>query len=88
MFDARHSSKNIKILEPNGYEEEPENVLVRVMRSGIIKITGKVTGKEYTFNGSGSIVGVDKRDIEIINKYNVITASCCGSFSSPYFEFV
>jgi hypothetical protein len=91
MFDARHSSKDIKILEPNGYmekEEELGTVSVMLMQSLIVKIIGDVTGKEYIFNGGGSIVEVDKQDIGIINKYNVSTISCCGSYSSPYFKFI
>jgi hypothetical protein len=91
MFDARHSSKDIKILEPNGYmekQEEKETVSVMLMQSTIIKVIGSVTGKEYIFNGGGSVVEVDKEDIGIINKYNVATLSCCGSYSSPYFKFV
>jgi hypothetical protein len=80
MFDARHSSKDI--------EPEIETVSVMLMQSTIIKVIGNVTGKEYTFNGGGSVVEVDKEDIGIINKYNVATVSCCGTLSAPYFKFV
>jgi hypothetical protein len=71
-------------------EEEPEieTFSVMLMQVMIVKIIGDVTGKEYIFNGGGSIVEVDKRDIGIINKYNVAITSCCGTLSSPYFKFV
>ena len=69
-------------------EDEVETIRVRLLKSMIVKVTGGVTGKEYTFNGAGSIVDVDKSDIESINKKNTIHQSCCGSYSSPYFEIL
>ena len=99
MSNARDSVKDIEpIIEfPSVYEdegeahyEEPEieTVSVMLMQVAIVKVIGDVTGREYVFNGGGSIVEMDKRDIGIINKYNIATATCCGGLSSPYFKFI
>lgn len=79
MSNARYSSKIVEV-------EQNETVPVMLMKSMIVKIKGEVTGKQYVFNGAGSIVQVDQEDINgIINK-NRIRQSCCGSYSSPYFS--
>lgn len=79
MPNARKSS--IKEQEP-----DIETVPVMLMKSMILKMTGKVTGKEYIFNGGGSIVDIDVRDMENLLENNKPIPSCCGSYSSPNFE--
>ena len=89
MLNARRS---YKVEAPSQYEEEilqeVEYLSVRLNKNLVVKVIGDVTGNEYTFNGAGSIVNVDKRDVGIINKKNQVHKSCCGSYSSPYFDFV
>ena len=69
-------------------QSEAETVPVRLMKSLIVKVIGAVTGNIYIFNGAGSIVNVDKLDMENINKKNYVHNSCCGSYSSPYFDIL
>lgn len=79
MPNARKS--NIKEQEP-----EIETVPVMLLKSMILKMTGKVTGKEYIFNGGGSIVNIDIKDMDYLLEHNQPTPSCCGNYSSPNFE--
>jgi len=81
------STKTIDINAPQE-QNEIETVPVRLMKSMIVKVIGSTTGKEYLFNGAGSIINVDKSDLESIRKKNRIHQSCCGSYSSPYFDIL
>ncbi len=50
----------------------------------ILKSTGAVTGNLYVWNGAGSVVDVDERDIPaFLNRPR--PKSCCGSVPTPYF---
>jgi hypothetical protein len=68
--------------------EEPPKLIPLMLMKDIHLITkGEVTGKEYVFDGGGSIVYVDEEDAKImLNK--VSGRSCCpGSVgSTPYFS--
>jgi hypothetical protein len=100
MPNARRSVKNIEPIEEEELveisgdevtiidEEIEETVPVRLMKQLIVKVTGNSTGKIYIFNGAGSIVNVDKSDLEIINRKNKVRPSCCGSYPSPYFDIL
>lgn len=51
-------------------------------------IRGSVSGNEYRFNGAGSIVDVDERDVEELLRKDS-RRSCCGSDQpTPYFSLV
>ena len=71
-------------------EELPEPIVVSVilLKSKIVKATGKVTGRVYLFNGSGSIVDdVDIRDAELMVN-QPLPPSCCGSIPTPQFQII
>lgn len=71
------------------YYDEPEFITVRLLRDLKVKVIGDVTGREYFFNGAGSIQSIDKLDIDSINRKNRRKQSCCsGAYASPYFEFL
>lgn len=78
---ARRSHKNIIM-------NEEETIPVRLMKNLVVKVIGNSTGKEYIFNGAGSVVSIDKSDLEIIRRKNQAHISCCGTMSSPYFEIL
>ena len=87
MPNARRSHKvdiNIALQEQN----EIETVPVRLMKNLKVKVIGEETGNTYIFNGAGSIVNIDKSDLESIRKKNRIHSSCCGTYSSPYFDIL
>lgn len=65
----------------------PEMVVVRSLRQAIVKTTGKVTGGEYYWPGSGSICPVDVRDWEYLAEKGK-HKSCCDSQGAGYFELV
>jgi len=71
-------------------EEEPyvEVVSVVLTRHKVVNVTGKVTGRVYTFRGAGSIRDdVDIRDAELMVN-TPLTKSCCGSYSTPQFQIL
>ena len=87
MPNARRSNKvdiNIALQEQN----EAETVPVRLMKDLIVRVTGETTKQVYIFNGAGSIVNIDISDLESIRKKNNARKSCCGSYSSPYFDIL
>jgi hypothetical protein len=53
-----------------------------------LKIIGSETANEYTFSGAGSVVDVDNRDVPKMLEKGLGNQSCCGSFSTSYFEIV
>lgn len=90
MSNARHSRKiKTEVIIAPQEQNEAETVPVRLLRHMIVYITGRISGKEYIFNNVGSVVNVDKEDVEGMMKRNVVKQSCCGSYSnSPYFEIL
>jgi hypothetical protein len=86
MPNARRSHK-IDIIAPQE-QNEAETVPVRLMKELTVKVIGETTKNIYTFIGAGSIVNVDKLDLESIRKKNYVHKSCCGSYSSPYFDIL
>ena len=67
---------------------EVEFVQIRLAKNSVVKVTGYITGIEYVFNGGGSAVNVDIRDADKILENDKRIQSCCGSFSTPYFEIL
>lgn len=68
--------------------EEDNTVAVMLLRAKVVKVTGKFTGREYVFDGAGSVINdVDRTDAEeMINKH--LPPSCCGSYPTPYFQII
>lgn len=79
-----HKIEIIALQEQN----EVATVPVRLMKNLIVKVIGGTTGQEYIFNGAGSIVNVDKSDLETIEKKNNNKKACCGGYSTPYFDIL
>jgi len=64
-------------------EGSPSKPLI-LTKNLIMNVTGAITGVRYTFNGAGSVVDVDERDIPaMLNRPS--PRSCCGSIPTPYF---
>lgn len=62
-----------------GIEEPKRRVKVQNLFPARVKRTGQVTGEQYVWNGPGTIVEVDARDVEDLLASKVGTTSCCGS---------
>lgn len=92
MSIARSSKQSVVIQEETEVitftEEEIETVPVTLLKDLVLKTTGEVTKNLYVFNGAGSTINIDKRDINGIIKKNEMRKSCCGSNTSPYFEIL
>lgn len=73
---------------PQPVEPQQETVSVILLKDKIVKVTGKYTGRLYVFNGAGSVVdNVDKNDADDMLQKG-LNASCCGTYSTPYFQLV
>jgi hypothetical protein len=49
-----------------------------------LNVVGAVTGVKYTWNGAGSVVDVDERDVPALLT-RAMPRSCCGTIPTPYF---
>ena len=69
--------------------KKPTVVAVRLLKNVRYKIRG-VSGKEYVFNGAGSVLSIDSEDVDLLMKKNENRPnSCCGGVSpSKVFELV
>lgn len=68
----------------------PEPVVQQLvlLKNVTLKITGSVSGTLYVFDGAGSVVDVDIRDVDKMMEKNTPT-SCCGAGGpTPYFAIV
>lgn len=67
-------------LSEEGFPSKP----VVLTKDLIMQVVGAVSGVLYTWNGAGSVVNVDERDLpELLSKRG--GRSCCGSIPTPYF---
>jgi hypothetical protein len=83
------NSKRVKV------ESEPtvqlrETVRMVLLQPIRLKINGAVTGTRYFWNGAGSVIEVDKKDVEELLKKNTKPClTCSGTLAgTPYFEIV
>jgi len=92
MSNVGKRSKGVAKIEVYSFdaeiEQEDEVVSIRCLKPMIVRVTGEATQTKYIFNGMGSILDVDAKDVESIMRRNKRIQSCCGSYSSPYFELV
>jgi hypothetical protein len=53
-----------------------------------VHYTGTVTGHRYTWNGAGSVIGVDEEDVEgLLKKKSRSCVTCSGILvETPFFE--
>lgn len=70
-------------------EESTSTTLIRSLKNVRYKIKGSETGNWYIFNGAGSTIQVDSRDVNGIMKKNENRpSSCCGDTLGNVFEIV
>jgi hypothetical protein len=58
--------------------EQVETVPVVLMLDAIVTVTGEVSKRVYKFSGAGSIVNVDKLDVEFLLQKRQGGRQCCG----------
>ena len=51
---------------------------IQLLVDAKLKATGYVTGNSYVFNGAGSVVDVDERDVEQLLEKRQGGRQCCG----------
>lgn len=60
---------------------------VVLMKDLKLNMDGAVTGIRYTWNGAGTVVDVDNRDLPaMLSKAR--KTSCCGTVPTPYFTII
>ena len=65
-----------RVVEVKSYKSA--TVAVQSLIDATIKATGYVTGNSYVFNGAGSVVDVDERDVEQLLEKRQGGRQCCG----------
>lgn len=76
-----------EVIEFDLAEEGSPSKPVVLTKDLIMNVIGSATGVRYTWNGAGSVVDVDERDLpELLSKRG--GKSCCGSIPTPYFMIV
>jgi len=59
--------------------ERVEFVKLTLLIDAKVQVQGSVSGKTYVFSGAGSIVDVDKRDVNDLLQKRQGGRQCCGS---------
>jgi len=92
---SKHSSYSVKnavyveeVTAP--LMERVESAKLVLLIDAKIRVQGSVSGKSYVFSGAGSIVDVDKRDVNDLLQKRQGGRQCCGSgeFGNQVFEFL
>jgi hypothetical protein len=76
-IDNERFSKQIEKVEAPKKEKESTLPVQSLIDAKIIA-TGYVTGNSYVFNGAGSVVDVDERDVENLLSKRQGGRQCCG----------
>jgi len=88
IIDAEEKP-TIVFREPPRYNKAINNtILIRSRLDAKYKTTGSVSGRPYVFNGAGSIVDVDKRDVDEFLSRRRRKGCCGGSSPNSLFELV
>jgi len=59
--------------------EQVETVRIVLLLDAILMVTGEVSKQVYKFPGAGSVVDVDKLDVEFLLQKRQGGRQCCGS---------
>jgi hypothetical protein len=59
-------------------KSENTTVALKLMIDAKVNVTGYVTGNSYVFDGAGSVVNVDERDVESLLNKRQGGRQCCG----------
>ena len=94
MPNVRHSKQSI--IEEIDYdlydeleEDQPEMVKVMLLKNLKVNYTGHHTGNLYVFNGGGSVVEVDERDLDhMLGKSSAACDGCSSTGRTYYFRVV
>ncbi len=77
----KHRTRNIERQNVEVVEvPEPEFIpkKLRLLIDANLKITGKYSGRNYLFNGAGSVEDVDQIDVEWLLEKRQGGRQCCG----------
>lgn len=60
------------------YNLEEDGVKLRSLFDGRLEYTGRISGKQYTWNKAGSIILVDSADASYLLEKRIGKQACCG----------
>jgi hypothetical protein len=78
-----------EVIAPPRERVESEKLVLLI--DAKVQVQGSVSGKSYVFSGAGSIVDVDKRDVNDLLQKRQGGRQCCGSgetTGNQVFEFL
>jgi len=86
---VRIEDSELPEIQSTSSDEESSTVPIRILKNVKYKIKGSETGNWYIFNGAGSTIQVDSKDVNGIMKKNENRpSSCCGDRLGNVFEIV
>lgn len=85
---SKWNSKRVEVEETPVPKAKPKTIRLVLIRNTNLKIRGSVTGIEYFFAGSGSVLEVDEGDATGFLAMRRNTCNCSGMPGNPYFEIV
>lgn len=85
MLGSRKSTFSAK-----EFDKTPVEVIIKVQSliEANISLTGKATGRQYTWAKAGDIADVDERDVEDLLTKRLGKKQCCGSGGNKIFQLV
>lgn len=76
---SKHSLYSVKPIETVTTPKYSINYKrVQLAIDANVKVVGSVTGNRYVFNGAGSVVDVDERDVDNLLEKRQGGRRCCG----------
>lgn len=86
---SKHSSRSlaqqlnieygrVETVTPAAQNEQVATVRLTLLIDAKINVRGNVSGKQYVFDGAGSVVDVDARDVDDLLKKRQGGRQCCG----------
>jgi len=87
--EEKEEEEKPSFISKKAEEYKPKTVRLALQKNKKVRVFGSVTGAEYFFNGAGTELDVDERDVPQLLEKGINQKSCCsGVENSPYFVIV
>lgn len=82
-YGGRHNTRRVKttIESPGEIQynsNEEKTIRIRLIYPSKVKLIGSVSGKPYMWDGAGSELDVDERDVNVFLEQYIGGRPCCG----------
>lgn len=76
MISRKNSRKeNLAVADSS---QPTKIVLIQSLYPAVLKYSGRVSGKQYLWDGAGAIVAVNNEDVPFLLSKRIGRGSCCG----------